>query len=99
MSTQIADVAQKEVETITADETELPVSKKEPRLYRTIWRWHFYAGLIVLPVLITAAITGGLYVFVKELDPLLYPYKAVTVEEGRASYQHWFVDTFPERRD
>jgi hypothetical protein len=35
-----------------------PASKQEPRLYRVIWRWHFYAGLIVLPVLITASITG-----------------------------------------
>jgi len=29
-------------------------------LYRTIWRWHFYAGLIVLPFLLWLAITGGL---------------------------------------
>ena len=31
--------------------------------YRTLWRWHFYAGLFILPFMITLAITGGLYVF------------------------------------
>ncbi len=47
--------------------------RTDPRLYRVIWRWHFYAGLIVLPVLITAATTGGLYVFRDELERVLYP--------------------------
>jgi uncharacterized iron-regulated membrane protein len=50
-----------------------PVKKPEPRLYRVIWRWHFYAGLIVLPVLLTAAVTGGLYVFREELERVIYP--------------------------
>lgn len=50
-----------------------PVKKPEPRLYRVIWRWHFYAGLIVLPVLLTAAVTGSLYVFREELEWVIYP--------------------------
>lgn len=29
-------------------------------LYRAVWRWHFYAGLLVLPFMITLAITGAL---------------------------------------
>lgn len=40
----------------------------QPRLYRVVWRWHFYAGLIVLPVLVVVALTGGLYVFREELE-------------------------------
>ncbi len=28
------------------------------RLYRAVWRWHFYAGLFVAPFLITLAVTG-----------------------------------------
>ena len=28
------------------------------RLYRAIWRWHFYAGLFVVPFLIMLAVTG-----------------------------------------
>ncbi|MBL8187288.1 MAG: PepSY domain-containing protein [Acidobacteria bacterium] len=38
------------------------------RLYRVIWRWHFYAGLIVLPVLVVVALTGALLVFREELE-------------------------------
>jgi hypothetical protein len=42
-------------------------------LYRRIWRWHFYAGLFSVPVLLVAAATGALYVFVEELQPVFYP--------------------------
>jgi len=38
-----------------------------------LWRWHFYAGLITAPVLIIASITGALYVFIHELQPVMYP--------------------------
>jgi uncharacterized iron-regulated membrane protein len=41
-------------------------------LYRTVWRWHFYAGLLVLPFLVMMAITGGAYLFKPELDHLVY---------------------------
>jgi len=41
-------------------------------LYRMVWRWHFIAGLLVLPVLVMMAITGGLYLFKPELDHLAY---------------------------
>jgi uncharacterized iron-regulated membrane protein len=58
-----------------AAEPRLPesVKKPEPRLYRVIWRWHFYAGLMALPVLLTAAVTGSLYVFREELERVIYP--------------------------
>jgi len=41
---------------------------RSPDLYRAVWRWHFYAGLLVLPFLIWLAITGSLYVFKAEID-------------------------------
>ena len=40
--------------------------------YNLIWRWHFYAGLIVLPVVLTLAVTGGLYLFQQEIENWLY---------------------------
>ncbi len=40
-------------------------------LYRAVWRWHFYAGLLVLPFMITLAITGGLYLFHNEIDAVV----------------------------
>ncbi|RYY80440.1 MAG: PepSY domain-containing protein [Moraxellaceae bacterium] len=42
--------------------------------YRTLWRWHFYAGLFVMPLLIVLAVTGTLYCFKPQLEPLMYPH-------------------------
>lgn len=41
-------------------------------LYRAVWRWHFYAGLLVIPFLLNLAVTGGLYLFKDELNDLIY---------------------------
>lgn len=41
-------------------------------LYRAVWRWHFYAGLLVLPFLIILAVTGALYLFREELDAFVH---------------------------
>jgi uncharacterized iron-regulated membrane protein len=38
------------------------------RLYGTIWRWHFYAGLFVLPFIIILSITGAIYLFKPQID-------------------------------
>jgi uncharacterized iron-regulated membrane protein len=45
---------------------------KSSNLYRAVWRWHFYAGLLVLPFLITLSITGGLYLFKDEIDGIIH---------------------------
>ena len=37
-------------------------------LYQTIWRWHFYAGLICLPFFMMLAITGALYLYGDRLE-------------------------------
>ncbi|MFM9270148.1 PepSY-associated TM helix domain-containing protein [Halomonas elongata] len=47
------------------------MSNKSNDLYRAVWRWHFYAGLIVIPFLISLAVTGGLYLFKDEIDQWL----------------------------
>lgn len=39
-----------------------------PAHRRAIWRWHFYAGLLVAPVLIILAATGALYLFDREIE-------------------------------
>ncbi len=52
-------------------------------LYRAVWRWHFYAGLLVLPFMITLAITGGLYLFKDEIDAVIHSeLKRVEVQQG-----------------
>ncbi|WP_027794621.1 PepSY-associated TM helix domain-containing protein [Paraburkholderia acidipaludis] len=45
--------------------------------YRTLWRWHFYAGLFVMPLLIVLGITGTIYCFQPQIEPLLYPHRLV----------------------
>ncbi|CAG4886580.1 PepSY-associated TM helix domain-containing protein [Paraburkholderia saeva] len=47
------------------------------RSYRTLWRWHFYAGLFVMPFLVVLAVTGTLYCFQPQIEPLLYPHRLV----------------------
>lgn len=32
-------------------------------LYRTLWRWHFYAGVFCLPFVLLLALTGATYLF------------------------------------
>jgi len=41
-------------------------------LYRTVWRWHFYAGMLVAPFLLIASLTGAIYTFHNELSPIFY---------------------------
>jgi uncharacterized iron-regulated membrane protein len=44
-------------------------------LYRAIWRWHFFAGLIAIPFMLLLATTGGLYLFKDEIDHTLFGYR------------------------
>ena len=41
-------------------------------LYRLIWKWHFLAGLLVLPFMAFMAITGIVNLFHDELTEMLY---------------------------
>lgn len=45
--------------------------------YRALWRWHFYAGLFVMPLLVVLAITGTIYCFQPQIEPLLYRHRLV----------------------
>lgn len=37
-------------------------------LYRTFWRWHFYAGLFVIPLILILSITGAIYLFKPQVE-------------------------------
>ncbi|ANB56534.1 peptidase propeptide and YPEB domain protein [Anoxybacillus sp. B7M1] len=41
-------------------------------VYKSIWRWHFYAGMIFAPLLILLAITGAIYLFKPQIESVLY---------------------------
>lgn len=38
------------------------------RLYSLIWRWHFCAGLFVLPFILILSVTGSVYLFKPQID-------------------------------
>lgn len=37
-------------------------------LYRTVWRWHFYAGLFVIPFVMLLALSGTVFLFKPQVD-------------------------------
>jgi uncharacterized iron-regulated membrane protein len=64
---------------LTADAA-APGASAPSALYRAIWRWHFYAGLIAMPFMILLAVTGAIYVFKDEVNRALY--RDLMVVEG-----------------
>ncbi len=41
-------------------------------LYRLVWRWHFYAGLMVIPFLLILSVTGAIYLFKPQWNDWYY---------------------------
>lgn len=37
-------------------------------LYPLVWRWHFYAGLFVLPFILVLSVTGAIYLFKPQIE-------------------------------
>lgn len=83
-------------------------------LYPAVWRWHFWAGLLITPVLLVVALTGGAYVFHDELDrwaaPELFtvlpadgavrqPYAVRLAAARTALPEIWEFDAFDESAD
>ena len=54
-------------------------------LYRAVRRWHFYAGLLVIPFMLLLAVTGGIYLFHDEIDGVLHR-SLLTVPERALAY-------------
>lgn len=52
-------------------------------LYRAVWRWHFLAGLFVIPFMINLAVTGGLYLFKDEIDDTVFAYRNIVEPQGQ----------------
>lgn len=52
-------------------------------LYRAIWRWHFFAGLLAVPFMLNLAITGSLYLFKDEINNSLFAYRYDVAPAGQ----------------
>lgn len=61
-------------------------------IYRAFWRWHFYAGLLILPILMLMALTGGLYLFKDDLTAAIHrPLVVVAERPATASANAWIA--------
>lgn len=54
-----------------------PARRDRPRkggsgLFRAAWRWHFFASFLVVPVLLLLSVTGLVYLFRFQIEPLLH---------------------------
>jgi uncharacterized iron-regulated membrane protein len=43
-------------------------TKLAQKFYFAAWRWHFYAGLFVIPPLLMLAVTGLMMIFITQID-------------------------------
>jgi uncharacterized iron-regulated membrane protein len=49
--------------------------------HRTVWRWHFYAGVLCIPFVLWLAATGSIYLFKPQIDAWLdRPYDHLTFD-------------------
>lgn len=60
------------VETTIKNPKESTEKHTKATLYKTVWRWHFYAGVIFAPFLIILAVTGSIYLFKPQIEQVLY---------------------------
>jgi uncharacterized iron-regulated membrane protein len=71
----------------------IPISSSPPqdgaagvRLYRAVWRWHFYAGLFVAPFLLVLALTGLVMVYGNSVETFLGARHHVAAGGERATF-------------
>ncbi|MEO1498619.1 MAG: PepSY domain-containing protein [Planctomycetota bacterium] len=62
-------------------------------LYRTIWRWHFYAGVLLAPVILIVSLTGFAYVFKRELETLIHRDVLLVADSGEEVSLDRLVET------
>ncbi|MEQ1731876.1 MAG: PepSY domain-containing protein, partial [Vicinamibacterales bacterium] len=54
--------------------------------YRMVWRWHFYAGLFCIPVVLWLAATGSIYLFKPQIEAWIdRPWDHLSVGPSRTS--------------
>jgi len=78
---------------IDADGGSVPASQEAdgtPRsaLFRAVWRWHFYAGIFAIPVIVILSLSGIVYLFKPQIEDVLYSgLTHVTPGDEVVSYQ------------
>jgi uncharacterized iron-regulated membrane protein len=63
---------------------------KSKNIYRILWRWHFYAGLLCIPFVIILSISGAIYLFTPQIESFReadYVVSSETVERTKPAEQ------------
>lgn len=56
--------------------------------YRTVWRWHFYAGLFCIPFILWLSVTGTIYLFKPQVEQFLdRPYDHLSIAHSASANQ------------
>lgn len=64
------------------------IAGSAPRFYTRVWRWHFFAALIVVPFVLWQSVTGVLYLWHHELAAFAHgDLVRVSPANDRASYE------------
>jgi len=45
-----------------------PATVSHTAFWRTLWRWHFYAGLLVIPFILVLSLSGAFYLFKPQVE-------------------------------
>lgn len=61
-------------------------TEQSKRLYRAVWRWHFYAGVFCIPLVIWLSCTGSIYLFKPQIERWLdRSYEHLSLHGSRAT--------------
>lgn len=47
-------------------------ARRTAKLFPAVWRWHFYAGLLSIPVIVILCLSGIVYLFKPQIDALAW---------------------------
>ena len=73
-------------QTPTTKKMKKPNNPQGNQFYKTVWRWHLYAGVIFAPLLVLLAITGSVYLFKAEIENVIYQdYYEVANQGGKVA--------------
>lgn len=69
-----------------------PTHNGNGALYGRIWRWHFFAALLVIPFVLWQAVTGTLYLWHEEIADRAWPQlRFVQPQSTRVSYERQYA--------
>lgn len=70
---------------ITVSGASASASPRASGLYRAVWKWHFFAALFVLPFMAMLSLTGGIYLFDRHIEEIIYDDRLNVTPAGQAA--------------